>query len=237
MGPASRAGIVLITRPEPGGHETAGRLRERGYTSLIAPCLAITPRPVQLPEATRLQAILITSGQAVAALPASLHRTQLLAVGDATAARARAAGFGDVHSAGGDAAALASLTIQLCRPANGALLLACGAHQGIPLAASLRAAGFKVLRRAAYKAVPATRLPAAACAALADGTVSSVLFFSTTTARSFARLLPEELRSALAGAEALAMAPPVAAAVQYLPWRAVRVALRPTQEDLLALLS
>lgn len=196
----------------------------------------ITPCPISLPDAARLQAVLLTSGQAIPMLPPSLHRLLLLGVGDATAARARAAGFLDVVSAHGDATALAALTRQTCQPAKGPLLLACGARQGTALATDLRASGFKVIRRTLYKATPATHLPATVNAALTAGTVRSVLFFSAETARSFARLLPTALIGTLAGIDALTIASSVAAAIQHLPWRTVRVALRPTEKDLLALL-
>ncbi|MDA8251716.1 MAG: uroporphyrinogen-III synthase, partial [Rhodospirillales bacterium] len=117
-----------MTRPQPGASETAARLRALGRDAVLAPMLAIRPRPLSL--AFRPQAVLVTSGNAIAALPAALHALPLLAVGDATAARAAAAGFGDVHSAGRDATALAALAARLCRPQAGPLLLASGAGQG-----------------------------------------------------------------------------------------------------------
>ncbi len=228
--------LVLVTRPEPGASETASRLVTLGRRALVAPMLAIVPRP--LAPAGRTQAVLVTSGNALAALPATLRGAKLLAVGDATAARARAAGFSDVHSAGRDATALAALAAALCRPADGALLLASGAGQGGALAAALRARGFRVQRRVAYAAEPVAALPDAAAAALRAGTVAAALFFSAATARVFVTRLRCALPAAVvAEVTALALSSAAGRALLPLPWRAIRVASHPNQDELLTLLS
>ncbi len=232
--PAPRT--VLVTRPPPGARQTAERLAALGWTPVAAPCLAITPCPARLPAPGRLAAILVTSGQAVAALPASHHGVKLFSVGAATAAAARAAGFVDVRSADGDAVALAALVMGRLAPAGGTLLLASGAGQGMALAARLRGAGFVVVRRVVYAARPAAALPERALAALTDGQVRAAMFFSAQTARVFERLLPAGLRPLLAGADALAIGAEAASVLARLPWRAVRVAVRPTQDEMFALL-
>lgn len=197
--------------------------------------LGIVHRPLTRPG--RPQAVLVTSGNALPALPAALHATPLLAVGDATAARARAAGFAEVLSAGRDAAALADLAAARLDPAAGPLLLASGAGQGFELAAALRVSGFTVIRRVAYVAQPATALPQAARAALAAGQVGTALFFSPETARVFVTLLQRDMPPAIVqGVVALAISSRTADALFPLPWRHVRVASQPDQDTLLTLL-
>jgi uroporphyrinogen-III synthase len=226
---------VLVTRPEPGATETAARLVTLGWRPVCAPLLAIAPR--RLEALGRPQAVLVTSGNALSALPDALRATPLLAVGDATAARARAAGFAVVHSAGRDATALAELAGRVCRPDGGALLLASGAGQGSALAAELRVRGFRVHRRVAYAAMPAAALPETAIAALRGGEIAAALFFSAATARLFVRLARGALpRTAFADVSALALSPTVARALGPLPWRAIRVASHPNQDELLTLL-
>lgn len=223
---------VLITRPEPDATRTAALLAARGITAVIAPLLEISPRPVLLPW--DVQALLVTSGHAVDVLSPS--DMPLLAVGDATAARARARGFRHVESAGGDAAALTSLITLRCDPKAGPLLLASGRGQGRELAAALRSHGFRVLRRSVYAASPVRRLPATALSALQQRRLRAALFLSAETARCFVRVLPEDLRPALDGVEALAIGEAAAAALHGLPWRRIRAAPHPTLDDLLALL-
>ncbi|HEY0203862.1 MAG TPA: uroporphyrinogen-III synthase [Acetobacteraceae bacterium] len=224
---------VLVTRPEPGASETAARIRALGLTPVLAPMLHIAVLPVRLGPVVR--AVLVTSGNALPPLPAGLHGLPLLAVGDATAARARAAGFTNVCSGDGDAVALAALAAEVLPPGT-ALLLATGAGQGGSLAADLRGRGFRVHRRAVYAARPARGLPVAARHALADGILGSAMFLSADTARAFVRALPDRLRPALAGVEALAIGQPAAEVLTYLPWRRVRVSAKPTLASVMALL-
>jgi uroporphyrinogen-III synthase len=227
---------VIVTRPEPGASETASRLAGRGFAPVVAPLLRTRALAAALPPPGEIQAILLTSGNAVPALPAALHRVTVLAVGDATAARARAAGFSDVSSAAGDAATLAELAARRCDPAGRPLLLACGRGQGAALSATLRRGGFRVLRRCVYVSVPAARLPHDAARALREGGTVAALFFSAETARAFVRCLPASLHASLAAVAALAISPAAAEPLQSLPWRALRVARRPNQDELLALL-
>ncbi len=203
------------------------------YRPVVAPLLRVRRLEPALPP--NIAAVLVTSGNAVPCLPASLHGTPLLAVGEATAGRARAAGFVQVTSADGDAAALAELTRRSCQP-GAALLLATASRQGATLMAALRGHGFVVHRRAVYAAQPVGRLPSAAKQALETGSLAAALFLSAETARAFGHLMPEPLLPALAGIDALAIGPPAAEALRFLPWRRVRVSAKPTQDSLLAML-
>ncbi len=222
---------VLVTRPPPGAEATARRLAAAGFRPVVAPFLVVRACATWLPRADRLRAVVAASGNAVA-LPPAYHALPLLAVGHATAARARAAGFTTVHSADGDAADLVALAT---RVAAGPLLLAAGRGQGTRLAAALRRAGFAVHRRAVYAAAAARQFPDAAADAIAGG-LHAALFFSAATARAFDRLLPPPLRPMLDRTDAVVIGHEAAAALQHLPWRTLRVALRPTQDGVLALL-
>lgn len=224
---------VLITRPEPDASETADLLRDRGWRPVVAPLLTV--RPVALRPARSCATVLITSGNALPALGHEWHGVPVLAVGDRTAARARAAGFLDVCSADGDATALLALARARCAP-GAALLLPVGAGQGVQLASELRTAGFRVFRRTAYHAGAVRRLPDAARQGLGSGTVDAAMFLSTLTAQVFARLLPRELHVALASVDAVVIGSQVATALAHLPWRRVRVSAKPTLERVLALL-
>lgn len=205
-----------------------------GFVPLLAPMLVVRQHFIAPPGIP--QAVLVTSSNAIAALPDILHGSLVLAVGDATAARARQAGFTRVESAGGDADALRRLVAGQCRPADGALLLASGAGQGLDLAADLRRQGFTVRRRIAYNAAPAKTMPAHAEASLAAREIDVAMFFSPATARAFVACLGDRL-ALVAGVEALAISAPTAQALRALPFRGVRVATHPNQDDLMALLT
>ena len=223
-----------MTRPEPGCTATVGCLAQAGFRPVAAPFLSVRPCRIPLPAASGLQAVIAASGNAIG-LPHSYHALPLLAVGNATARRARKAGFSTVHSADGDAAALRHLVSRLLNPARGPVLLAVGRGQGVRLAANLQQDGFAVHRRAVYAATAVRRFPPAATSALRDG-LDAALFFSAETARAFARLLPRSLHGLLDRTDAVAIGRRAADQVQHLPWRALRVALHPTQDEVLALL-
>ena len=229
---------VLVTRPEPGASETAQKLLKMGFAPVLAPCLHIRRLPARLPASGLVQAVLVTSGNAADTLPLSHHGLRLLAVGDATAARAEKAGFTDARSAAGDAQDLVELAARLLDPAGAALLLACGAGDGADIARALRRRGFRVQRRVLYAAEPAPSLPDSAVAALKSNDLHAATFFSAETAGYFVRLVIQAgLAPALGATTALAISPAVALALAELPWRTVLSASRPNQDELLALLT
>lgn len=219
----------LVTRPEPGASATAGRLAALGHEAVLLPCLAIKTITPRLPE--RPAALVITSGQAVAALPANLHNVPVFCVGDATAAKLRAAGFTRVESANGDADDLARLIET--RRLTGLHVLAVGERHGLALLARLRKAGLSVVRRKVYSVAPLRALPEDIRAALAGGEINAALFYSGETARAFARLHPP----GTACMDALCLSDNVARAAAGLPWRKIHAALAPTEADLMALLA
>src|SRR4051794_23634043 len=98
---------VLVTRPEPDASATARRVAALGWEPVVAPVLRIIGGAVSC--RTRFDAILVTSRNAIPALPEWYRHLPLLTVGSATASRARDAGFPIVVDADGDAGDLARL--------------------------------------------------------------------------------------------------------------------------------
>jgi uroporphyrinogen-III synthase len=229
--------VVLVTRPAATAGETLRRVAGLGFEAVAAPMQSIEVRPARL-SAAGVQAVLVTSANAVPALGAALIGLPVFAVGDATASRVRAAGFARVESAAGDARALAALVRARCVPGGGALLLPTARGEGLALASALRAAGFTVRRRAVYAAVPQKALPAQARAALDAGTVAAAMFFSAAGARCFTKLLlAARAADCLKTVDALAISPAVAVPLAPLPWRRLRIAARPDQDAMLTLLA
>ncbi len=230
-------GLVLVTRQEPEASATVTRLAALGWHGLATPMLSIEAVPARLPPARAVQAVVLGSINAVRHLPKRFRALPLLAVGDATAEAARARGFVRVESASGDARDLAALATQRCDPGGAPLLLATARGAGAPLAADLRARGFRVLRRVTYRARPLPVLPEVAASALAGGRVGHVLFFSGSAARVFGRVArARRLTHTLPGVTAVAISPAAAVIIAPLGFGAVLSAARPDQDSLLALL-
>jgi uroporphyrinogen-III synthase len=232
----NEADAVLITRPEPGASDTAARVAAIGLVPIVAPLLEVRPLPIRLPP-ERISAVLLASGNAVDALSTFCRTLPVLTVGAATARRAVQAGFTNVVSADGDAVALAALVRARIKPPDGTLLLAAGRGQSLTLATDLRGSDYRVARRVAYAVIPVPRLPEPARAALLDPRLQTVLLFSAETARHFLRLVRRAgLLGALANREAITIGAQAAMALKEVPWARIRVAAKPTQDDMLALL-
>jgi uroporphyrinogen-III synthase len=234
---------AIVTRPRDDAAPLMHALAERGIDALLAPMLTIRPAPQaarHLAERlTGAQAVLFTSANGVRAFAAASPRRELpvLAVGDASAAAARIAGFRSVASADGDIEDLAALVAAHLSPQAGALVHAAGTTVAGDLAGKLTALGFTVHRATLYEAVPAEALDPETAAAMRRGETAAALFFSPRTAATFVRLAAAAgVGDACRPMVAVALSPAVAAALAALSWQAVRVAARPVQADLLAAL-
>ena len=228
---------VMITRPRAEAEALAALLARRGIESFIEPLLEIIPRPDPMLDFDTLQAVLLTSANGARALAEATERRDLtlFAVGPATAAAAREAGFTSVATAGGDVEALSHLVTSRLDAKGGALLHVSGSAVAGDLAGRLEAAGFDARRAALYEARPAGALSDAVLAALVGGEIDAVLLFSPRTAKSFVRLTIQA-SLALDGLRALCLSPAVARAAEAASWGAVAVAERPDQDALLALI-
>lgn len=222
----------MITRPDADARATAEQVRALGFDPVLAPLLQVDPVPIG--AVTGFDGVVVTSGNALASL-SDCPDLPLLAVGDATAQRARAAGFRSVFSAGGDASALAVAAPRYFAPAA-RLLFATTENEGLALTETLRAAGFGVDRRVAYAVRPALALPPSARAVLTSGRLHAAMFLSARTARIFSGLLDPSLYTYLGDVDALVIGQPAANELTLLPWRRVRVSLAPTLDQVLALL-
>ncbi len=182
---------VLLTRPKRDSLAFAAILRSRGIEALIAPLLTIVDITITLGGLDGVQGCVVTSANGADALArATANRcVPVLAVGTASAARAREHGFTGVHAAGGDLESLAVLIRQNLEPASGRLVHVSGSRVAGDLAGLLARDGFVVERVVGYHADAASDLPQAALAALRGGNLLGVAHFSPRTAAVFMTLV------------------------------------------------
>lgn len=226
---------VIVTRPAEASADLAADLAAHGIEALSAPMLTVEPVTPAAPFPDPVQAILVTSGNGAEGASRLTPRRDLpvLAVGEATAAAARAAGFAEVSTASGDATGLVERVAERCRPAEGPLVWVSGEAISTDLAAELAARGFQVERRIAYRTIQAERLPPGAGSALRDGAVEGVLFFSPRSAEAFARLVRRAgLEAACEPVAAYCMSDAIGRAASKLAWRTIHVAESPTKAAL-----
>ena len=233
--------LVLVTRPEPDGERTAAALRTRGHAVLLAPMLAM--RPCEAEFASRSFAgVLVTSGNALRALAthpqcAEMVGLPLLAVGMRTAAMARAIGFATVHTAGGDAEALAEMAAAVFRGAWQPLLYLAAADRAADLAPELARHGLTVETVVVYRMEPAAGFPHVVASNLAAGEVGAVLHYSQRSAETYLACADAgSLRSAALRPLHCCFSPAVAGPLRAAGAAFIRVAREPEEAALLGLL-
>lgn len=228
---------LMVTRPDADAAPLTDLLAGLGFATLVEPLLEIVYEGGPPLDLGGVQALLATSANGIRAFARRDERRELpvLAVGDATARMARAAGFTRVESASGDVVALAALVIDRLDPAAGELLhVAAGTVAG-DLAGDLAAAGFRYRREVLYSARTATRLSPAASAALHEGSLAGVLLYSPRTAATFVRLVEDAgAEAACARLTAFCLSRAVADRAAGIPWRRLVIASEPTEAALIA---
>lgn len=229
---------VLVTRPREDAAGFVAALEARGHAAVLEPLLSVVPRePTDWPPGhERTQALLVTSANGLRAFAGADPRRALpvYAVGEASAAAARAAGFRTVFAAAGTVDDLAALVAGHADPAAGPLLHPAAGVLAGDLQGALATQGFAVLRVVLYDARPAVALSPESTRAINEGVIDVVSLFSPRTAATFASLTEAAgLVPACARMAALCLSPNVAAAVADLGWRRVAVAERPDQAALL----
>jgi uroporphyrinogen-III synthase len=174
----------------PDGERTAGTLRARGHDVMVAALLRIDPVPEADLGAGPWGGVLLTSANAARALAhhprgPELLRLQAFAVGERTAQAARAAGFGDVVSANGNAVDLALLVAANARGRGERLLYLAGEDRAADIAGGLAAQGVPVEMAVIYRAVAATHFPPFVWSALSLGRLDGVLHYSRRSAEVY----------------------------------------------------
>lgn len=221
----SKRPTLLICRPQPGADATAERARVLGMEPLLYPLFRVEPLPWDAPEPATFDALMLSSANTLrhgGPALARYHHLPAFAVGEATAAAARQAGFTQVTVAGPDAPAL----IAAIEAAGHRTVL----HLG---GADLRHADpgtLQITRRAVYRSIEAG---SAEGLAPLLGHANIVLVHSPRAGRRLAALIPENGRARLS----LIGISPAARDAAGPGWKQILATLTPDDPALLALAS
>lgn len=206
---------LLILRPEPGASATAERARALGLDAVKTPLFTIEPVPHEPPDRQRYDSVLLTSANAARHGPKGVTDLPCFAVGEATAAAARVAGYRDVRTGSSDAAAAMAMMAQagVKRAYH-----PCGGDH-----VALEHPDVRVERQVVYQAEPADMVP---------GNLVGPAVAMVHSPRAGARLaeLVEDKSSILVAAISLA-----AAEAAGEGWALTRIAQAPRDEALLEL--
>ena len=209
---------VLVLRPEPGAGATVRRARQLGLDPVAVPLFEVVPLAWESPEPAEFDGLLLTSANAVrhgGEALARLRGLKVYAVGEATAAAAREAGF-DIAATGDSNVErlLGSIEQDL------KLLHLCGADRtDIPNP------------RQEIEAIPVYKARLLDNPDLSQAAGSVALVHSPRAAARFADLVRERSSIAIA---AISQATAVSAGSG---WEAIEAAANPNDDALLALAS
>jgi len=154
--------------------------------------LRFEPLPFHDDDDADYDAVIVTSANALRAIDAPLHRLlklPLFAVGAHTAEAARAAGFSQVLTGKGDAAALCDRVLARIKAGKlkqgATLLYLAGADLSRDLAGELGEKGLTVVTHTTYRMAPVTRFPSEISDAFMANAITAVLHYSRRSARAF----------------------------------------------------
>jgi len=231
---------VVVTRPHPQGERTAAALAARGHDVWEVPLMKVQPVAADL--SGTWGALALTSANAPGAIADNPARDALLglpvfAVGRRSAEAARAAGFANVASAGGDVRDLVRLLRERRADAKAPVLYLAGEERAADLVGELAAHGIAAEMRVVYRAVTLP-FPDELIAALeAGGDVQAVLHFSRRSAENYVA----GARAAGVAAQAFdvrhyCLSEPVAAPLREAGATRITFAPRPEEAALIGLL-
>jgi len=229
---------VLVTRPEPGASRTALRLQETGFQPVVLPLTETVALPADAGFVTG-DAVAVTSANAVRhtanEVIAALAALPCHAVGARTAEAARKMGFSSVIEGSGDAEALAD-AIAAALPGK-AITYLCGRVRFPMFEQRLEAAGVRVRAVETYDTLPVPYSDETILALLSGQSVDAVLLYSAKAAVAMQALSKRPaLQEAFEKIQVFALSARIAAAFGDGAGKTIRIAARPDEEALLALL-
>jgi uroporphyrinogen-III synthase len=221
-------GTILITRSEGDAEIYADIAEKHGYDIIIEPMLRIEAHDLSLPDLTAYQSLIFTSGHAVDIFAQTSPERSLtvFTVGDATADKARAAGFKNVFSAAGT---VDDLIVMIKEKAGRALYL-----RGYDIARELPNVDAHIL----YKAHPADGFSVLCEEKILANEIRAALFFSARGAENFTSLILQKgLESSVFGIKALCLSSAVLESLSVLQRLESKAAATPDRDGMMALLA
>lgn len=231
---------LLVTRAEEDGKRTAERLERLGHSAVLCPAIDIVAIANPVLPTVRFSGIIATSRHALIAasdLPGfeRLRRLPVHVVGRGAAETAGSVGFSEIASIASTAGDLINGLRR--EPKTTSLLYLRGKDVSRNLAAELGKSGLRIEEAVVYEARPRQSIAAEILSMISRRTIDGVLFYSAATARAFmAMIAAKGLASSFGEAAALCLSDEVAGCLPDGVFAVRRVAPRPGEDGMLALL-
>jgi uroporphyrinogen-III synthase len=231
---------VLVTRPGSDAEETEMELLKAGYQVVKDPILAIEPRSWVSPEWEKVDAIIITSKNALAGFAghAMPKHKPYYVVGERTSQALRKLGLIHITGTVERSDELPALIRLQHKPPNIRFVHLTAAHSHNAFYDVMKTEGYAIDTFVIYEAVAAKELQAETVRALKEKEIDAVTFFSARSAEIFQdHALAAGLGKTLKTLDAICISDFVAGSCDDGLWRSVRAASRPTQKHLLECLA
>ncbi len=234
---------ILITRPLLASENLAAALQKLGYETVIEPLLSIEPIAEPCPGIDAIDAVIITSNNALRMLEgrqselAALFDRPCFCVGPRTAEKVQAFGFRKVQNSSGDGAELAALANAVLGRSRTNILHIAGRDVDSKAQYELEKAGHQLLSWLVYDAKPVSHFMPATQALLKNHKFDAVLIFSPRTAQILAGLLKEAaLEACCNGLAAICLSEAVMDVLTPFRWRHLVAAPKPAEDVVIACL-
>ena len=232
---------LLVTRPEPDASAFAEELRTLGHDAILQPLLEFRILGFDRSLLKAAHAVIMTSGNAVRAIEASVARSDLAdipfyCVGEETAKRAHAAGFRALIATADTAERLAPRILSTARDGQIIVHLA-GEHQAFDLAGALAAEGLPLQTLPVYSMEACRDLSLSVVTAMKAGEIDGAILMSPRTAGIYVSLCHSHgLHDSAKRLRYFCISENVAAKLALLMPDDVRVPDKPSRKALLELL-
>lgn len=235
---------VLITRPQTASEALAEILQQHGYEGVIESMLAIKSTDMPPPDLSEIQALMITSANALTALGSGDYETESLlhypcfCVGPRTEAQARLFGFTKTYSSASDGAALARLIDQTLFNKKKSILHMAARDTDSKAHNELTTLGFAVRSWPIYRAEPAESLSPPLIKLLQQKKIDAALVFSVRTAETLVKLIKQHaLETCCNQLVAIGLSQAVIDALLPLNWHKTAAAETPTEDAVIKCLA
>lgn len=226
---------VIVTRAEPGAHDTEAALLQLGFIPLLSPMLELAAVDVDLAALKAARHIVFTSANGVRAIDrlAFPDGATIWCVGPSTARAAEHAfPLRFIMEGDGNSDDLARKIIQRIPRPEGRFVHIANEDAAGRLVEQLRHAGFEVDFLAPYRTIAAPALSEQALSALAGKQPAAVLIHSAKAAEALAATQPNLTNAALVAISEAALAP-----LTGLPNLGTWTARKPNESELLHILA
>lgn len=182
---------ILLTRTKKSSLKSAKILENNKIPYLIQPLFSVNKFKNLQPINQKLQAVLITSSEALFALKKLSIKldTFILTVGDKTAQNVKKLGYKNVWGASNSAASLLNLAIEKLKKENGFIVYLSGEKITMNLSKALQDKGYNTSRIVVYKTIPTNEFSSQTIEEVKNNNISEVWIYSKESLEIFCKLV------------------------------------------------